>query len=50
VTVGLITSRSLGFLHVPWSPIKELVQMGVRCSNAPEDHSSKSVEPKARER
>jgi len=28
----------------------ELLQLGVRRSNAPEDHSSKSVEPKSRER
>src|SRR5712672_1093264 len=39
---------------IPWSPlgilIMELLQLSVRRSNAPEDHSSKSVEPTSRER
>ena len=40
--------------RIPWSLlgilIMELLQLGVRRSNAPEDHSSKSVEPTSRER
>jgi hypothetical protein len=50
----LFFPHNLMLPRIPWSLlgilIMELLQLGVRRSNAPEDHSSKSVEPTSRER